>query len=79
MQNDMGKKTINKTLVIGAALTATVILAPATFARDHHEPATNGIQLATDIVEPVRAVLEPNPTTVNVKTTPQDFQKTLIV
>lgn len=79
MQNDMGKKTINKTLVIGAELTATVILAPTTFARDHHEPATNGIQLATDIVELVRAVIEPRPAPVIVETTPQVVEKTVIV
>ena len=56
------KKTINRTLVIGAAFTAAVILTPAAFARDNHEPRpSNGIQLATDIVNLVRAVLAPAP------------------
>ena len=62
---DTIKKTINKTLVIGAAFTAAVILTPAAFARDAHpEPAprpSNGIQLAADIVNLVRAIVEPLP------------------
>ena len=65
-------KTINKTIVIGAAFTAAVILAPAAFARDHHEPdprPSNGIQLAADIVNLVRAVIEPRPAPVVVTPT----------
>ena len=65
-------KTINKTIVIGAAFTAAVILAPAAFARDHHEPEprpSNGIQLAADIVNLVRAVIEPRPAPVVVTPT----------
>ena len=62
---DTIKKTINKTLVIGVAFTAAVILTPAAFARDAHpEPAprpSNGIQLAADIVNLVRAIVEPLP------------------
>ena len=56
-------KTINKTFAIGAAFTAAVILVPAAFARDPHGPPppprpSNGIQLAADIVNLVRAVIE---------------------
>ncbi|MBR6239967.1 MAG: hypothetical protein IKQ82_00770, partial [Lentisphaeria bacterium] len=59
-------KTINKTFAIGAAFTAAVILVPAAFARDPHGPPppprpSNGIQLAADIVNLVRAVIEPRP------------------
>ena len=57
-------KTLNKTLAIGAALTAAVILTPAAFAQGpHHGPPrpSNGIQLAADIVNLVRAVFEPRP------------------
>ncbi len=75
------KKTINKTIVIGVALTATVILAPATFARDHHEPPrpSNGIQLAADIVNLVRAVIEPRPAPVIVEAPPKVVEKTVVV
>ena len=77
---DTTKKTINKTLAIGAAFTAAVILAPATFARDHHEPRpANGIQLATDIVNLVRAVIEPRPAPVIVKPAPTVVEKTVVV
>ena len=58
-------KTLNKTLAIGAAVTAAVILTPAAFAQGpHHGPPprpSNGIQLAADIVNLVRAVFEPRP------------------
>ena len=59
-------KTFNKTLAIGAAFTAAVILAPAAFAQGRHGPPppprpSNGIQLAADIVNLVRAVIEPRP------------------
>ena len=76
---DTTKKTINRTLVIGAALTATVILTPAAFAREtHHEPAY-GIRLATDIVNLVRAIVEPRPAPVIVETAPAVVEKTVIV
>ena len=56
-------KTLNKTLAIGAAFTAAVILTPAAFAQGPHHgpPPSNGIQLAADIVNLVRAVFEPRP------------------
>ena len=58
-------KTLNKTLAIGAAVTAAVILTPAAFAQGpHHGPPprpSNGIQLAADIVNLVRAFFEPRP------------------
>ena len=77
---DTTKKTINKTIAIGAAFTAAVILAPATtFARDHHEPPTNGIRLAADIVNLVRAVIEPRPAPVIVEPTPTVVEKTIVV
>ena len=77
---DTTKKTINKTLAIGAAFTAAVILAPATFAHEHHEPhPTNGIQLATDIIRLVRAVVEPRPAPVVVETTLTVVEKTVVV
>ena len=67
--------------MIGAALTAAVILTPATtFARDHHEPRpSNGIQLATDIVNLVRAVIEPRPAPVIVEPAPTVVEKTVVV
>ena len=76
---DITKKTINKTIAIGAAFTAAVILAPATFARDHHEPPTNGIRLATDIVNLVRAIVEPRPAPVIVEAPPTVVKKTVVV
>ena len=77
---DTIKKTINKTLVIGVAFTAAVILAPATFARDHHDPRpSNGIQLAADIVNLVRAVIEPRPAPVIVEAPPAVVEKTVVV
>ena len=76
---DTIKKTINRTLAISAAFTATVSLAPATFARDHHEPPTNGIRLATDIVNLVRAVFEPRPAPVIVEAPPTVVEKTVVV
>ena len=77
---DTTKKTINRTLAIGAAFTAAVILAPATtFAHDHHEPPTNGIQLATDIVNLVRAIVEPRPAPVIVEAPPRVVEKTVVV
>ena len=76
---DTTKKTINRTLAIGAALTAAVILTPAAHAREtHHEPA-NGIQLATDIVNLVRAIVEPLPPPVIVEAPPVVVEKTVIV
>ena len=76
---DTIKKTINKTLAIGVALTATAILAPATFARDYHEPPTNGIRLAADIVNLVRAIFEPLPAPVIVERPPAVLEKTVVV
>ena len=77
---DTTKKTINRTLAIGAAFTAAVILAPATtFAHDHHEPPTNGIRLATDIVNLVRAIVEPRPAPVIVEAPPRVVEKTVVV
>ncbi len=76
---DTTKKTINKTFAIGAAFTAAVILAPATFARDHHEPPANGIRLAADIVNLVRAVFEPRPAPVIVKAPPTVVEKTVVL
>ena len=76
---DTTKKTINRTLVIGAALTAAVTLTPAVYAREtHHEPA-NGIQLATDIVNLVRAIVEPLPAPVIVEAPPTVIEKTVVV
>ena len=57
-------KTFKKTFVIGAAIVAAAILAPAAFAQGRHGPPprpSNGIQLAADIVNLVRAVIEPRP------------------
>ena len=58
-------KTFNKTLAIGAAVTAAAILAPAAFAQGPHggppPRPSNGIQLAADIVNLVLAVIEPRP------------------
>ena len=76
---DTTKKTINKTFVIGAALTAAVTFVPAAYAREtYHEPA-NGIQLATDIVNLVRAIVEPLPPPVIVETPPTVVEKTVVV
>lgn len=76
---DTTKKTINRTLAIGAVFTAAVILAPATtFARDHYEPP-KGLQLAVDIVNLVRAVIEPRPAPVIVEAPPAVVEKTVVV
>ena len=67
--------------MIGAALTAAVILAPATtFAGDHHEPRpSNGLQLAFDIVNLVRAVIEPRPAPVIVEPPPALVERTVVI
>ena len=56
-------KTINKSIAIGAAFTAAVILVPAAAHAGPPPPPrpSNGIQLAADIVNLVRAVIEPRP------------------
>ena len=58
-------KTFNRTFAIGAAIAAAAILAPAAFAQGRHGPPpprpNNGIQLAADIVNLGRAVIEPRP------------------
>ena len=80
---DTTKKTINRTLAIGAAFTAAVILAPATFAQGPHggppPRPSNGIQLAADIIKLVRAVIEPRPAPVIVKPEPAVVEKTVVV
>ena len=80
---DTTKKTINKTLAIGAAFTAAVILAPAAFAQGPHggppPRPSNGIRLAADIVNLVRAVIEPRPAPVIVKPAPTVVEKTVVV
>ncbi len=59
-------KTLNRTLAIGAALAAAAILVPAAaFAQGPHGAPpprpNNGVQLAADIVNLVRTVIEPRP------------------
>ncbi len=59
-------KTLNRTLAIGAAITAAAILVPAAaFAQGPHGAPpprpNNGVQLAADIVNLVRTVIEPRP------------------
>ena len=80
---DKTKKTINRTLAIGAAFTAAVILTPAAFAQGPHGAPpprpSNGIQLAADIVNLVRAVIEPRPAPVIVKPAPTVVEKTVVV
>ena len=64
---DTIKKTIDHAFVLGTALVAAVILAPAAVAWDPYEPAiypANSIHLAADIVNLTPTVVDPRPATV---------------
>ena len=66
---DTIKKTIDHAFVLGTALVAAVILAPAAVAWDPYEPAIypdNSIHLAADIVNLTPTVVDPRPAPVAV-------------
>ena len=66
---DTIKKTIDHAFVLGTALAAAVILAPAAVAWDPYEPAIypdNSIHLAADIVNLTPTVVDPRPAPVAV-------------